>query len=291
MTVLKYPLDIDGSCDYVQFSFSKYEPPTQNGSLKTVYNPEQKFTRTGNTIILPMPGDIGTSFTGAWSGKNTTSLAQAALGAVAKPIADTLVKGDLSGSLKSILDNPGNAFKGTAKALGDDFIRYLGDSFGQLPGLGANLQANDVLQLTTGTILNPNTELLYGGNSLRTHSYSFKMIPQSDDEADSVLNIVKSFREACMPPAKGAIFGKEGRNFIGIPDLCQVTFLNKDFPQGNPYLPKYKLSGITSINISYVTEGNYMSFRDGKPIGIQLTISLTETKLVFREDLINGVAR
>jgi len=33
-----------------------------------------------------------------------------------------------------------------------------------------------------------------------------------------------------------------------------------------------------------------MSFNDGKPVGIQLTISLLETKLVFKEDL-NGKAR
>lgn len=290
---LKYPFDIDGSSDYMVFEFSEYVPPAKGGS--GAYSSKQAFTKKGTSIAMTMPSDVGTSFTGAWSGKNTTSLAQFALGKVAAPIAGLATEGISAGKFQAALDkvfkNPGNTFTEGAKALGDDAIRFLAESFAGLPGLGSNLTADNILQLSSGTILNPNTELLYGGNSLRTHSYSFKMIPQSKEEAQSVLDIVKTFREACLPPTKGAIFGTKGRNFIGIPDLCQVKFMQGGKSGENPYLPKYKPSGITSVNIGYVTDGNYMSFNDGKPIGIQLTISLTETKLVFRDDLISGDAR
>lgn len=292
---LKYPEFIDGSTDYMMFEFGEYKSSTQQpaqGESRTAYSLIQPFTKIGEVVALNMPSDIGTSFTGAWSGKNTTSLAQAALGQVAG-ISGFLNTGDFKkiADQTAILKNPGESIGNTLKAFGDDGIRYLAQSFSSLPGLGANLSENDILQLTSGTILNPNTELLYGGNSLRTHSYTFKMIPQSKNEAQAILDIVKRFREACLPKTKSAIFGTEGRNFIAIPEICQVKFMRGNGKGENEFLPKYKPSGITSVNISYVTDGSYMSFNDGKPTGIQLTVSLTELKLVFRDDLEAGRAR
>jgi hypothetical protein len=286
---LKYPTTIDGSSDYMLFEFGEYKSSTQKGS--SAYSTVQPFTSKGDKIAINMPSDVGTSFTGAWGGKNTTSLAQAALGIVAAPLGKIIVNGDVKGSLEEAFNGGKDKLTNLAKSVGDDAVRYLAESFSGLPGLGSNLGYNDVLQLAAGTILNPNTELLYGGNSLRTHSYTFKLIPQSQLEAKAVLDIVKTFREACLPKLKGAIFNTNGRNFISIPDICQVTFMQGDGRGENPYLPKYKPSGITSVNISYVTDGNYMSFSDGRPIGIQLTVSLTETKLVFRDDLEQGKAR
>ena len=282
----RFPLGIDGSNDYILFTFGEYKSPltgTKGKSGSPVYDQnESVMLRNGKTIALNMPNDIGTSFSGAWSGKNTTSLAQAAIAKIGAPIAKSIKKGDAS-ELTGIFSDPAKSFKAVAKAAGDDAVRFLAESFAAAPGLGANLTANDILQLSAGTILNPNTELLYGGPSLRTHGYTFKMIPQSSDEAKEVLEIVKIFKQACLPKVNGAIFGTSGRNFITIPDVCEVTFMQGNSENKN--LPKYKASGITSVSVSYITDGNYMSFNDGRPIGVQLTVALTETKLVFREDI------
>jgi hypothetical protein len=285
---LKYPADIDGSSDWIQFSFGDYKPPVSGGS--SAYSQTQGYTASGSTIAMNMPSDVGTSFSGNWQGKDTTSLAQFALGAVAEPISQAVTKGNLQGAIDSVFKNPGEKFTNFAKAAGDDAVKYLATSFSNLPGLGANLNYNDVLALTSGTILNPNTELLYSGFGLRSHGYSFKMIPQSSGEAQAILDIVKTFREACVPSTANSIFGTEGKNFINLPKLCEVKFFKAGGGE-NEYLPKYKVSGITSVNISYVTEGSYMSFEDGKPIGIQLTVGFKETKLVFRDDLESGRAR
>lgn len=286
---LKYPIDIDGSCDYIRFKFFKYENPLSGVKTDSSdYKTTMTGTATGVEIAMNMPSDIGSSFSGSWSGKNTTALAQYALNQVATPVANFATDGNVKAALSKIglFSNPGETLKGGLQALGEDGVRYLATSFAGLPGLGANLSENDVLQLSVGTILNPNTELLYGGNSLRTHSYSFKMIPQTQGEAKQVLDIVKEFQKACLPELKSSVLGTKGRNFITIPDLCEVKFMGKDYPSGsNPYLPSYKLSGITSVNVGYVTDGNYMSFSDGRPIGINLTVSLTETKLIFRDEI------
>lgn len=289
---LRYPETIDGSKDFVRFEFYEYESPIKKGggdTAKTIGTYTNTITSTkqsGNSIYLYMPNDIGSSFTGAWGGKNTTSLAQAALSAGAAGIGSALTTGDFRSALSQVklFTNPTEVLSNGLKALGDDGIRYLAQSFANLPGLGANLNENDILQLSTGTILNPNTELLYGGPGLRTHGYTFKLIPQSRTEAQNVIEIVQEFQKACLPKAKSAFLGLEGRNFISVPPLCEVTFW-KGSNEENEYLPKYKLSGITSVNVNFVTEGNYMSFKDGEPIGLQLTIGLTEAKLIFSDEI------
>jgi len=295
MANLRFPEDIqNNSSDYIKFEFFEYKSPiagAATGSF-TSYQPEiPRGTSRGISIFLTMPSDIQSNFGGSWGGKETTSLAQAALGQVAAPVASAMTTGKIKEAVgkSALLTNPGTAVKDTLKAFGDDGIKFLADSFSKLPGMGANLGPNDVLQLTTGNILNPNTELLYGGLGLRTHGYSFKMIPRTKEEASAMIDIVKAFKEACLPDYGGAIFGTEGRNFLKVPDLCEVTFWRRNNTNTgiipNEYLPKYKLSGITSVNVGYVTDGNYMAFSDGKPMGIQLTVGFTETKLVFRDDV------
>lgn len=292
---LRYPETIGegNSKDWIKFQFYQYKSPFQSKTGKdTSYVgnlPIDLKTPTGQTICMLMPQDIGSSFSGAWGGKDVTGLAQVALGTIGAG-AGSMVKGDF----KQALQNVQQIFTGdTVKDVGGagltDLLDFFGSSFSQLPGMGANLTANDVLQLTNESIVNPNTELLYGGTGLRTHSYNFKMIAQSSGEADNILNIVKQFKQACAPKKKAPAFGGAFPNFIGVPDLCQISFMNGQ--SVNTYLPQYKLSGITSVNVNYVTDGTFISYVDGKPLGVSLTIGLTETKLVFSDEIERGVIR
>jgi hypothetical protein len=173
-----------------------------------------------------------------------------------------------------------------AKVASEDILKFLGDEFAKLPGLGANLGANDILQLTAGTIINPNTELLYSGSSLRTHGYTFKLIPQTKSEAQNVIKIVEIFKKACAPKSKAALFAGNFRNFIGVPDICRISFMGDGGE--NPYLPRYKPSAITSVSVNYVTDGGYISFREGEPLGVSLTVSLMELKLIYDDEIGSG---
>lgn len=276
---LKYPLNIDGSRDYVKFTIGEYVPPISGGSYVSDFTQELR----GETILLNMPSDLGSSFSGAWGGKNTTGLAQLALGIV-RGIGKATGNGIFDPKqFKDIKTDATGLGRTVAGAAIEDAVTFLGDTLGQAPGLGGNLTANDFLQVGTGTIINPNTELFYGGPSLRTHGYSFKLIPQSKDEAAQILQIVDAFKKACLPSQGQAVFGSNYKNFIKVPNVCKVQFC--DSRGENPNLPKYKISAFTAVSTSYITDGGYMSFRDGEPIGINLTVSLTELKLVFRDDI------
>lgn len=279
---LKYPADIDGSRDFMKFTIGDYVAPIRGlGGYTSDYR-ENNAPLRGDTIILNMPNDIGSTFTGAWAGKNTTGLAQAALGIASKVNRNGTAKEMQNKLDREIIKN--NDFKDLIGAGVEDAIRFLGDTLGSAPGLGANLGANEFLQIGTGQIINPNTELFYGGNSLRTHAYNFKLIPQSQAEASSIIQIVERFKKACLPKKESSLFGKDFKNFIKVPEVCEITFCDAGGRE-NKNLPKYKVSAFTSVSTSYITDGQYMSFRGGEPIGINLTLTLTELKLVYNEDI------
>lgn len=283
MSALVYPESIRTSGDYIQFQFGEYKSPFKGGNSTAQYQPTLKnFTPSGESIFLYLPQEIASNFGGNWGGKDVTGLAQYAL-STAGSAGGSIAKGKFKEGMDELMKaaKPENLKGATGGALAD-FLTALGNGFSGLPGLGSNLSANDVLQLTTENIVNPNTELLYGGSSLRTHGYSFKMIAQSSKEADDIFKIVDRFKKACAPKSKNTIAG-EFRNFIGIPDLCQVTYCIQG--EESKYLPKYKVSGITSVSVNYVTEGQFLAYEDGKPLGVVLTVALTETKLIFSEEI------
>lgn len=299
MSAITYPKNIETNAgDYVKFEFGKYDVPYNGAPTNntTSYNINATFTKGAGAVAdefyLPMPSDIGSSISGNWGGKDVTSIAGLALGKVITPMAN-VAKGGGVGAFKQGLGNlfsTDTLVKGSS-ALAEDALKELGNQFANLPGMGANLTANDVLALTSGSIINPNTELLYGGTGLRQHGYTFKLVPTSQAEAENVIKIVESFKKAAAPK-KGTqnILGANVTNFIGLPDVCRVTFLTYDGTsvKENPYLPNYKISAINSVSVDYVVDGNYASFRDGRPVGVSLTIALTELKLLFADEMGEG---
>ena len=74
--------------------------------------------------------------------------------------------------------------------------------------------------------------------------------------------------------------------FIGLPDLCQVVFM-----QGagmHPVLPKFKMCAITDVSVNYTPDGSYATYGDGQPVAIELGLTFQETKMVFQEDIEQG---
>jgi len=290
MAILRYPEGLDGSqSDYIKFKFYNYEPALKGGAqnTNTAYNASiNGLTSTNEEIAITMPNDIASNFTGDWGSFNMTGLGRAAIGTVAASI-DSVKKG--SAGVSQLISGFGGLVSSAAGGLVEDGLRAVSNGLNQVNGLGGNFTANNILGLTSGYILNPNTELLYGGTQLRKHGYRFKLIAQSDTEAQKILDIAKQFKIAAAPKGKDQSFlGLTNRNFIGIPDVCKVSFHLAGSADEHPYLPKYKVSAITSVSVDYITEGQYMTFRDGKPIGINLTVELTELKLVFSDEIKDG---
>jgi hypothetical protein len=294
-TSIRYPSEpaaIEADTDYVLFSFYPYAPPfgggrdtenrgDPNSPSKSPSNPwgysnyQDSSERTYNnksdlqSIVLYMPEDIQTQFGAGW---NSAGFGAAAAGMLGVAGAFNTQK-DLGAILQAGTSSVGGGLKAAT---------FQGLLTGINALAGANINLNQALGSVTGTILNPNVELLYEAPKLRTFNLKFKLVPRTGNESINIRKICNTFKKAMLPKFAGqALFGaqKEAANLITIPDLCQVLFMKGS--EIHPFLPRYKLCGITDVNINYTAAGAYATMGDGSPAATELTISFLESKLVF----------
>lgn len=286
--VLKYPhnFDISASSDYVAFEFFEYTPPfgsSEGEGLSnlgenlvakdgyTLYNlsglrKDTKASKDVKPIIMYMPEDLQSQYGSRWGGADFATAAVGAMRTMGGKANIPTLPGNIAGSIKNTVFN--------------ELLKQINEY------TGSSINLNQMLGSVTGTILNPNTEMLYQGQDLRTFSLSFKMTPRTDQEAKVIKQICNRFKKASMPYVGGqAIFGTfKASNLLKVPLVCQVTFMNGN--KVHEYLPQYKLCAISGVEVNYTPDGSYATVgKNGSPVSTQLTINFKETKILFGNDI------
>ena len=290
--VLKYPKEtaMADDSDYVLFEFYDYNPPfgSKTSANKGDYNQASQYTAASSysSIVLYMPEDVSTGFRTNWGGKNFSNIGAGLLRSAGAP-------GALA-AMKNLGDEVGDAFAKADSMLAAAAISKVVGKF-----TGDNLTNDDIFGSISGAILNPNTELLFGGVDMRNFQLNFKLVPRSQSEADDINNIIKTFKKAMLPSknASGAkiigdiAFKNNKVGFIGVPKVCNVTFMHG--PEEHKHLPKYKMCAITSVDVNYTPDGQYATYvnSQGQPVAIGLALNFQETKICFAEDIDQGSAR
>jgi hypothetical protein len=291
---LRYPKNVNYASymDYVSFTFYKYRSPFSkeasaaagSGGIYTAsgYNASVSAaalgTSTGN-IILYMPEDISADYGASWQDMNLSNMAKGALQSTGSAFG-----GDIGGSIGAMVTAIGNASKNaiTSGTLFSNVVsQALNDSnFG-------SFTVNDVFAATSQQILNPNTEVLYKGPKMRNFSLSFKLVPRDSGEAIEIKNIIHMFKYATLPQV-----GSNGDNtkasFVGIPQICDVTF--KTGGSVNPWVSQFKPSVITGFSVSYTPDGAWSTAGSsgdagyGSPVATSIKIDFQETKMVYADE-------
>ena len=349
---LRYPKDagIKHSTDYVFFQFGKYEPPfkystedkqweafdeglqkilqdnkegyqsrqvrdyiiANSGAApnQVAYNASSKINPEGYDIMLPMPQDLSNELQASWQGKQFTATGRAAIAA--------LGAGNFSYAKDVVANIAGNA-KALQNALNTSVLN-------SIPGVGGNLDFNDVSGATRGIVINPNAELMYDSPQMREIGMIFKLVAQNPDEAKDIRRIISRFRSASLPSwgddgqyenlfgGEGSIVGSEtGRtwnnwfsdndkkdnrnedklfdittadNWIRVPMLCQFTFMTGS--DVNRKLIQFKPCAIQAVEVNYTPDGTYATYSDGSPVAIELRLNFMETKLLYSNEVAFG---
>ena len=290
---LRYPDDGSGNAgmteesDYVLFQFYEYKPPFQNNTLGTVadgtqfssnYNQSDQYVSAGSSypsIVMYMPEDVSTGFRGNWGGKAISTVG-----------ADLLRAAGAEGPLKK-LTNAGNAVASAGGRLKQiaaaAAIKKLVTSVG-----GDNLSNDDIFGSISGAVLNPNTELLFNSVDMRNFQLNFKLVPRNGAEATTCNNIIKTFKKCTLPKRDpGQVFGftgpSETAGFIGVPNLCKVSFMKGS--DEHDVLPRFKMCAVTQVDVNYTPDGTYATYSDGQPVAMTLTLNFQETKICFAEEV------
>jgi hypothetical protein len=145
--------------------------------------------------------------------------------------------------------------------------------------------ASGAISSATGVALNPNKRALLSGPEIRAFTYTFKMIPTSQAEAEAIEKIIQFFREE-MYPDKIEQFGiSAAYRYPSIFDIIMRyrTSAGKYKKVATGILPCF----LQSVDVNYNQSG--MSFhRDGRPQEANLTLVFTEERALNREDVIKG---
>jgi hypothetical protein len=320
----RWPVDqIQAETDYVFFQFGKYMPPFGKDAAKGL-NFREDDPNTGRKrstkrqgydssiaqmeidpslpgIMLPIPQDLSNTVAGGWQGKSFSGVGRAAIAAVA------------GGNNAFALQKAGD-FSGNIKAIQESLTTTV---LNLVPGVGGNLDINDISGSTKGTVLNPNAELLYDAPELREIGMTFKMVPKNANEAATIRTICNTFRKAALPSwgaaggegvgddftfndkvsyetngdASGATArGKDstisGENFIRVPSLCKFTFMKGNAP--HEWLTQYKPCALSNVVVNFTPDNTYATYSDGSPVATEIRLSFQETKLIFRDDVGKG---
>ena len=345
LRTLRYPKDagIKHKTDYVFFQFGKYQPPFKystedkiNEGLQDIlkdnkegyqskkvrdyviynsgaapnqlaYNASSQIQPDGLDIMLPMPQDLSNELQQSWQGKQFTATGRAAIAA--------LGAGNFSYAKDVVANIAGNA-KALQNALNTSVLN-------SIPGVGGNLDFNDVSGATRGIVINPNAELMYDSPQMREIGMIFKLVAQNPDEAKIIRKIITRFRSASLPSwgddgqyenlfgGEGSIVGSEtGRslnnwfsdndkidnrnedklfdittadNWIRVPMLCQFTFMTGS--NVNKKLIQFKPCAIQAVEVNYTPDGTYATYSDGSPVAIELRLNFMETKLLYSNEV------
>ena len=289
---LSYPEDLgsSGQGHYVQFfineqananiSFSGGSPSATGttsygggGGASTLSVKRAPTKRISSSIALYMPAQVSLQQDAKY-GEVEIGASTAAAIAAYKGFQDG---GDFSSSAISAM----GAFGDVAAESGKEALRTALDT--AAPGAKASMQ------ISSGKVTNNRMEMVFEGVQRRGFSFSFKMMPKSEQEAKNVDRIVNMFRFYMAPSFEGDL--GSSRTFI-VPATFDISYYYAE-GQENHFLNKVSTCVLESANVTY--GGDRVQFfrphSDGNgapPVETNIELQFKELELITREKLALG---
>ena len=312
---LYWPINLVDTFDYLEINIKKFKPffgrfPSELDSSSTasssglnttidlgiegndtlsvfsrVLSGNSSFKQSGNrlvsadTILLPIPEEVSYKDNPQWSDQPVGAFGRFGPG---------IVRGVLDGTDSAGLTDSITAF---AKA----------GSIGKLLEIikkNTGTDPNAITQNINGKIANPYVEQVFGGLGLRQFDFSWKLVPRSESEQNSINAIIKTLRMAVLPN-KSDKFGRgaveEGsseatgldKNFtterwLEVPQVFDLAW--KSNGSTIESLPKIKTCVCKDIQIQYTPDNvwatHLMSPNNPHPVAYNLTLSFGETEII-----------
>jgi hypothetical protein len=273
-----------------QFQYVAGKLNQENVLAGSLGNRENEFNEASKkplgTVVLPMANNLTETNQTGW-GEDRLSTIAAALMNGGTALASNLGQGELltafgeaTGTLANLLTNPQVGTR--AKQY---FTTRAAASIIQKAGIQINPEA--YITRATGTIVNPNLELLFNGPKLKAFELAFKMSPRSPKEAKEIRGIIKFFKKG-MAPRRGN--GGEGIFFLGAPNIFNVKFKRGDYTGDNKLqsLVEFKTCALITCQVNYTPDGFYAAYEDdtvgSQPVAVTLQLGFAELTPVFNDD-------
>lgn len=182
-----------------------------------------------------------------------------------------------------------NAMGGGARSIADFLssapgMKYLGlaGSAAQQLASGAASDLMNFGELASGKMLNPYLTQLFRGVDFRNFQFTFRFVPFTEKDCDTILSIVNTFRKWSLPE------GPKGGSsvYLHYPGEVEIEYIFNG--ERNRFIHKFKRSIITSIDVDYTGAGMWTMMRNGFPTETVMNISFAEIQIVVRKDVEEG---
>lgn len=175
----------------------------------------------------------------------------------------------------------------------DNLDRIWGIGKTVLPDVAMNTTAGVVQAITpfnvldaknwyTNQINNPYMEMIYNGLSNRSFSFTFKMIPRNEKEADTIRRICYEFKFHQAPEYKY----DSANLYWSAPSEFDIKFLYQG--EENRKLFKISTCALVDCQVKYGSDGGFNYYHDGTPIMTELTLTFQEMQLITKELIEKG---
>ena len=281
---LRYPEGLgDSRQDMIKFSAIEYKPAgkgliTPSGKVSKRFLEPDGSQKSLIDIYLPIPQDINSANTAGWSEKDFSAV-YAALYRIPKGLGDAGAGTDTVGNVRQEV----TAALQESGLMGEKGIDLITTKIGVEAAntlTGAGLGMNDILSRQAGVIINPNKELLFNSVSLREFGFSFVFTARSKPEADIIKKIIHSFKKYSAPKTGSTGF------FLASPDVFQIAYLYNGSGE-HPFLNKFKVAALKSVNVNYTGSSTYSTYTDGTPTHIIMSLGFSEIEPVYYEDFMD----
>jgi hypothetical protein len=138
---------------------------------------------------------------------------------------------------------------------------------------------SDLLELTTRTKTNPFREVLFESVDYRSFNFSYRFFPKNERETNRVKNIIELFKINMLPEITSE------KLFYIYPSEFDIEYFYKDSP--NPYLHKFARCALVNMEVDYGGD-QFVTFQDGSPVEIGLTLTFRELEQLTSERAANG---
>jgi len=269
-STMAYPIDINVSQDHLKISRYVYKRTRINQSGPDDTSAGTSAADLKGTLILPMP-KVSDSNGAEW-GESDLNVFGVFGASVFKGAMDAV--GDAQfGGLRDVL---GGIFNGqnlkeiTTNVPGGAKILGSLAASSALKVAGISVAPDELLARATGSIANPNAELLFQGPVLRDFGFSFLMIARSKPEGDMIRKIIKFLKEGAAPKYSD-------QALLGTPDIFRLRYSSKK-------LNFFHDMALRTITVDYAPDGYWAAYDDSQPIACVMNLQFTEIKPVYDKD-------
>lgn len=260
-SLFRYPINSAGTGqDYIKFQILEYggrDITQAGGRLDTPFGNRNIGTNPKSTIYLPIQSGITDENSVQWGGESLDAITAYFAGK----------------SLQTMEQGPGSAIRDFSGDIGGALKNKIYADALKVYLAGQAVGTNSLLSRATGTLVNPNLELLFQGPQLRPFNFNFKLSPRSKEEADIVKAIIRSFKLASAVKVVAPTL------FLKAPNVFKISYIDGETGSTHRSINQIKTCALTSVSVNYTPLNTYMTFNDPEKSMVSYDLSLRFSEL------------